>query len=202
MSSTSEAKRSIALAAISNDNLALSSPDAWTRLRKFKAGDIVFSDFSAKNGIFVARVKEVNNSIESVLFVSHSQLHGIHIDETSRQGRPWVDGGKKLDDQRPFEFAFGVANNQNNTNMHLMITPASYFLKHGELWSGSHLDPALIPAWLNQVTNGIFKSELSDINEIKQNLIELGFIETDRLSEHHAELIEESSYIAHTGVHF
>lgn len=200
MSSTSEAKRSIALAAISNDNYSISSPDAWTRIRKFKAGDIEFSDFAAKNGTFVARVKEVNHSIESVLFISQAQLHEIHMEETSRPGRPWVDGGSNLDNQHAFEYAFGLASNQPDSNVQLLITPASYFLKHGELWSGSHVDQSLIPAWLNQVTNGIFKSDLSDINEIKTTLLELGFIETDTLSNHHTELVYEMEYAQHTGV--
>lgn len=202
MSSTAEAKKSLALAAISNDQIDLSSPDTWIRIRKFKSDNIVFRDFEAKNGIFVARVKEINGAIESVLFMSHTQLSDMHSIETSKSGRPWVDGGSNLDIQEPHEFAFGVAANQLDNNLHLMITPASYFVTHGELWPSEQIDSKLIPAWLNQVTNGIFKSNITDIQELKNKLVDLGFIETDSLSDYHAEIINELAEYSTAGVPF
>jgi hypothetical protein len=172
----------------------LSNPKAWSRTRKYKnSNDEVIRDYHARGTEYAARVTEKQGCIVSMIILSHDALAVLHERDVHVPGRPWSFSSGATGEAhnlKPQELVFGIAEQQENPAMCLLITPALYFARTGDLWPAPLQARHLLPSWINMLAAGVYQTDGRPYADIKSALLDRGFIESDVLSATHQESLE------------
>jgi hypothetical protein len=177
---------------VDNALSTLAKPEAWIRLRRFRENDMIVRDYAAIGTTIAARVRSQHGVITDIAIMPYQTLEDLYLDEIYSPGRPWNQAGASDNTKnlKPQEFVFGMSTHQPESEKCVLITPATYFERTGNLWPTLLNIQKLLPSQLEHKTPGTYQIKGEDFEAIKDLLIHAGFIEADPLSFYHQESIE------------